>query len=147
MYVCNTAAGNGYRKAAEIHQKLGVKHEEATSLIEAGNMYKRSEPTNAVECYRQAVEIYIEMGRFSIAAKHLMTLAEVYETDEANIDQVCVCMCVCVLCVVCVCCVCVCCVCVCCGVLCVLCVYVCACVRACVRVCVCLCVYVYMHVM
>ena len=88
MYVCNVAAGNGYRKAAEIHQKLGVKHEEATSLIEAGNMYKRSEPTAAVDCYRQAVEIYIEMGRFSIAAKHLMTLAEVYETDEANIEQV-----------------------------------------------------------
>ena len=88
------AAGNGYRKAAEIHQKLGVKHEEATSLIEAGNMYKKSEPSSAVECYRQAVEIYIEMGRFSIAAKHLMTLAEVYETDEANIEQVCVCVCV-----------------------------------------------------
>jgi len=92
----NVAAGNGYQKAAEIHQKLGVKHEEATSLIEAGNMYKKSEATNAVDCYRQAVEIYIEMGRFSIAAKHLMTLAEVYETDEANIEQVCVCMRVCV---------------------------------------------------
>ena len=92
------AAGNGYQKAAEIHQKLGVKHEEATSLIEAGNMYKKTETTNAVECYRQAVEIYIEMGRFSIAAKHLMTLGEVYENDEANIEQVCmyVCVCVCV---------------------------------------------------
>lgn len=82
-----SSAGNGYRKAAEVHQKLGVKHEEATSLIEAGNMYKRSEPSSATECFRQAVEIYIEMGRFSIAAKHLMTLAEVYETDEANIEQ------------------------------------------------------------
>ena len=92
------AAGNGYQKAAEIHQKLGVKHEEATSLIEAGNMYKKTEATNAVECYRQAVEIYIEMGRFSIAAKHLMTLGEVYENDEANIEQVCmyVCACMCV---------------------------------------------------
>lgn len=82
-----SSAGNGYQKAAEIHQKLGVKHEEATSLIEAGNMYKKTEATNAVECYRQAVEIYIEMGRFSIAAKHLMTLGEVYENDEANIEQ------------------------------------------------------------
>ena len=91
--VYNIAAGNGYQKAAEIHQKLGVKHEEATSLIEAGNMYKKSEATSAVDCYRQAVEIYIEMGRFSIAAKHLMTLAEVYETDEANIEQVCMCVC------------------------------------------------------
>ena len=87
-----TAAGNGYQKAAEIHQKLGVKHEEATSLIEAGNMYKKTEASNAVDCFRQAVEIYIEMGRFSIAAKHLMTLAEVYENDEANIEQVCMCM-------------------------------------------------------
>lgn len=86
------AAGNGYQKAAEIHQKLGVKHEEATSLIEAGNMYKKTEASNAVECFRQAVEIYIEMGRFSIAAKHLMTLAEVYENDEANIEQVCMCI-------------------------------------------------------
>ena len=107
--VCTTtAAGNGYRKAAEVHQKLGVKHEEATSLIEAGNMYKRSELSSATECFRQAVEIYIEMGRFSIAAKHLMTLAEVYETDEANIEQVCVRTCVCLCACVCVClCVCV----------------------------------------
>ena len=119
MYV---AAGNGYQKAAEIHQKLGVKHEEATSLIEAGNMYKKSEPIHAVDCYRQAVEIYIEMGRFSIAAKHLMTLAEVYETDEANIEQVCsVCVCVCVC----------------------VCVYV--CVHVCVHVCVRVPVYFYMQ--
>ena len=70
-------------------------------------MYKKTEATNAVECYRQAVEIYIEMGRFSIAAKHLMTLGEVYENDEANIEQVCMYVCVCVC--VCVClCVCVC---------------------------------------
>ena len=37
-------------------------HEEATSLIEVGNMYKKSEPSVAMECYHQAVEIYIEMG-------------------------------------------------------------------------------------
>jgi len=88
------AAGNSYHKAAEIQEKLGVKHEVATSLVEAGNMYKKSEASKATDCYRQAVEIYIEMGRFSIAAKHLMTLGEVYENEEANIEQV-NCLCVC----------------------------------------------------
>jgi hypothetical protein len=33
----------------------------------------------AVECYRKSAEIYVDMGRFNMAAKAHMTMAELYE--------------------------------------------------------------------
>ena len=41
----------------------------------------------AVSCLLKAIEIYTDMGRFSIAAKHHQTIAEIYESELADLDR------------------------------------------------------------
>ena len=35
----------------------------------------------------KAVDIYTDMGRFNIAAKHHQNIAEIYENDVADLDK------------------------------------------------------------
>ena len=44
MYFPSTAAGDAFRKAAEIHIELDVKHEAASTLVEAGQVLKKDDP-------------------------------------------------------------------------------------------------------
>ena len=41
----------------------------------------------AVNCLSKAIEIYTDMGRFTIAAKHHQTIAELYESDIADFER------------------------------------------------------------
>ncbi|XP_016093137.1 alpha-soluble NSF attachment protein-like [Sinocyclocheilus grahami] len=43
--------------------------------------------TEAINCLNRAIEIYTDMGRFTIAAKHHVTIAEIYETELVDIDK------------------------------------------------------------
>ena len=43
--------------------------------------------TEAVNCLSKAIDIYTEMGRFTIAAKHHQTIAELYESDIADLER------------------------------------------------------------
>lgn len=43
--------------------------------------------TEAVNCLLKAIEIYTDMGRFTMAAKHHQTIAEVYETEAVDLDR------------------------------------------------------------
>lgn len=47
-------------------------------------MYYVSE---AVKCLLLAIEIYTDMGRFTMAAKHHQSIAEMYETDSLNLER------------------------------------------------------------
>lgn len=50
-------------------------------------MYVNFFSTEAVACLLKAIEIYTDMGRFSIAAKHHQTIAEIYESELADLDR------------------------------------------------------------
>lgn len=41
----------------------------------------------AVNCLLKAIEIYTDMGRFTMAAKHHQTIAEMYETDAVDLER------------------------------------------------------------
>ena len=43
--------------------------------------------TEAVNCLSKAIDIYTDMGRFTIAAKHHQTIAEMYESDIADLER------------------------------------------------------------
>ena len=43
-HVMFPAAGAAFRRAAEIHMELDVKHEAATTLVEAGQVLKKEDP-------------------------------------------------------------------------------------------------------
>lgn len=76
------AAANAYCEAAQLHIKSGSRHDAATSFVDAGNCYKKTDPQEAVSCLMKAVEVYTDMGRFTIAAKHLISIAEIYEVND-----------------------------------------------------------------
>nr|ACO15068.1 Soluble NSF attachment protein [Caligus clemensi] len=80
-------AGNTFVTLAGHYTKMGNKHDAATNYVDAANCYKKTDPQEAANCLNKAVVIYTDMGRFSIAAKHLQTIAEIYENDVADLDR------------------------------------------------------------
>uniref|UniRef100_A0AAY4CHK6 Beta-soluble NSF attachment protein n=1 Tax=Denticeps clupeoides TaxID=299321 RepID=A0AAY4CHK6_9TELE len=82
-----SAAGNAFCQAARLHMQLQNKLDSATCFVDAGNAYKKSDPHEAINCLNAAIEIYTDMGRFTIAAKHHMTIAEVYESELVDIEK------------------------------------------------------------
>ncbi|XP_022535496.1 N-ethylmaleimide-sensitive factor attachment protein, alpha b isoform X2 [Astyanax mexicanus] len=81
------AAGNAFSQAALLHLQMQSKHDAATNFIDAGNAFKKADPQEAINCLNRAIEIYTDMGRFTIAAKHHITIAEIYETELVDIDK------------------------------------------------------------
>uniref|UniRef100_A0A8P4KRQ7 N-ethylmaleimide-sensitive factor attachment protein, alpha b n=1 Tax=Dicentrarchus labrax TaxID=13489 RepID=A0A8P4KRQ7_DICLA len=65
------------------------KTEEACDMyVRAANMYKMAKNwCEAINCLNRAIEIYTDMGRFTIAAKHHISIAEIYETELVDIDK------------------------------------------------------------
>ncbi|KAH9380252.1 hypothetical protein HPB48_018204 [Haemaphysalis longicornis] len=64
--------------------------EEACEMYaRAANMFKMAKKWSeaVVNCHLKAIEIYTDMGRFTIAAKHHMTIAEIYEAEIVDIEK------------------------------------------------------------
>ncbi|NXG43777.1 SNAA protein, partial [Psilopogon haemacephalus] len=83
-----SGAGNAFCQAAQLHLQLQSKHDAATSLVDAGNAFKKADPQEAINCLLRAIEIYTDMGRFTIAAKHHISIAEIYEAELVDIEKV-----------------------------------------------------------
>uniref|UniRef100_A0A8C3UV07 NSF attachment protein alpha n=2 Tax=Catharus ustulatus TaxID=91951 RepID=A0A8C3UV07_CATUS len=80
-------AGAAFSRAAQLQLQLQSKHEAASLLVDAGNAFKKADPQEAVNCLLRAIEIYTDMGRFTIAAKHHVAIAEIYESDLGDIHK------------------------------------------------------------
>uniref|UniRef100_A0A8K9UT80 Beta-soluble NSF attachment protein n=1 Tax=Oncorhynchus mykiss TaxID=8022 RepID=A0A8K9UT80_ONCMY len=80
-------AGNAFCQGARLHMQLQNKLDSATSFVDAGNAYKKADPQEAINCINAAIDIYTDMGRFTIAAKHHITIAEVYESELVDIEK------------------------------------------------------------
>ncbi|KAK4469932.1 hypothetical protein MN116_007433 [Schistosoma mekongi] len=82
-----TEAGNAFLKAASLSLNQGSKHDAATRYVDASVVFKKDDPEKAIECLTEAIKIYTDMGRFTIAAKHHLTVAEIYEKNLVDIEQ------------------------------------------------------------
>jgi len=80
-------AGQTFVTVATHHAKLGNKHDSATNYVDASNCFKKSDPKEAINCLSKAIDVYTDMGRFTIAAKHHQTIAEIYEGDVADLER------------------------------------------------------------
>ncbi|XP_013186310.1 alpha-soluble NSF attachment protein [Amyelois transitella] len=80
-------AGQAFCNAANLHLKAGVRHEAATNFVDGANCYKKCDPNEAVSCLLKAIEIYTDMGRFTVAAKQHQVIAELYETDCVDLAR------------------------------------------------------------
>ncbi|NXK98788.1 SNAA protein, partial [Formicarius rufipectus] len=76
-------AGRAFVRAAELHLQLQSKHDAASALVDAGNAFRKGDPQEAIQCLLRAAEIYADMGRFTIAARHHFGIAEIFETELA----------------------------------------------------------------
>uniref|UniRef100_A0A3B5A2U6 Beta-soluble NSF attachment protein-like n=1 Tax=Stegastes partitus TaxID=144197 RepID=A0A3B5A2U6_9TELE len=65
------------------------KVEEACEMYcRAANMFKMAKNwSEAIKCLNAAIDIYTDMGRFTIAAKHHISIAEIYESDLVDIEK------------------------------------------------------------
>ncbi|XP_012677399.1 N-ethylmaleimide-sensitive factor attachment protein, alpha a [Clupea harengus] len=81
------AAGNAFCKSARLNLQVDNKLNAAVSFIDAGNAFKKSDPEEAVKCLGLAIEIYTDMGRFTIAAKNHVICAEIYENELLDVDK------------------------------------------------------------
>jgi len=75
-------AAAAFVRAAECDLKLQSKHDAATNFINAGNCIKKTDIAEAVQYFKNAIELYTDEGRFSIAAKHQKEVAELYESEQ-----------------------------------------------------------------
>ncbi|RXN22601.1 alpha-soluble NSF attachment [Labeo rohita] len=82
-----SAAGDAFCKAAQLHLQVQSKHNAAVNFLDAGNAFKKADPQEAISCFCQAIDIYTDMGRFNIAAKHHISIAEIYESELLDIDK------------------------------------------------------------
>ncbi|XP_056601079.1 N-ethylmaleimide-sensitive factor attachment protein, alpha a [Triplophysa dalaica] len=82
-----SAAGDAFCKAARLHLRAQSKHNAAVNFIDAGNAYKKADPQEAISCFGKATDIYTDMGRFNIAAKHHISVAEIYESELLDIHK------------------------------------------------------------
>lgn len=81
------AAGDAFCKAAALETKCKSNHNAASQYVEAANCYRKTNPSEAVKILLKAIEIYTDMGKFRIAAKHHVTTAEIFEKEDVNIPK------------------------------------------------------------
>jgi len=81
-------------RAAEVLSKMGeiVRKQGDLSAAgrlhgEAGTCYRKFSASNAVTAYLKSAEIYIEMGKFGIPAKHHEAIALIYAKDISPPDN------------------------------------------------------------
>ncbi|OVA12681.1 NSF attachment protein [Macleaya cordata] len=75
-----------YIKLAGVHLKSDSKHEAASAYVSAANSYKKISPKEAISCLEQAVNYFMEIGRFSMAARYCKEIGELCE-NEQNFEQ------------------------------------------------------------
>lgn len=80
-------AGNTFCKIANHHISQGNKHDAATNFVDSANCFKKNDPKEAAASLQKAIDIYTDMGRFTIAAKHHQTIAELFESQTAELDK------------------------------------------------------------
>ena len=80
-------AGKIFVKVGDLNLDAGNKHDAATKYTDASNCFKKCNPTEAVNCLLKAINIYTDMGKFSVAAKHHIMVAEIYEGENGDIQK------------------------------------------------------------
>lgn len=85
---CNDEAGNAYQRAAELYKdKLSSLGEASKCLSDAGACLQKTNPNEAVGCYRSAVTLLCDAGRLNQAAKLSKNIAEIFENDGAAAED------------------------------------------------------------
>ncbi|VVC39232.1 NSF attachment protein,Tetratricopeptide-like helical domain,Uncharacterised protein family UPF0363 [Cinara cedri] len=80
-------AGRAFCMAADLNFKSGRKHDAATNYVDSANCFKKTDPNEAAQCLEKAIDIYTDMGRFTMAAKQHQNIAEMYENEAVDHER------------------------------------------------------------
>ena len=75
-------AGETYEKLTEMYAQIGSNHEVAMNFVESGNCYKKCDLKKSIEMFKKAAKKFSEIGRLSIAAKHLKEVGDMLEKEK-----------------------------------------------------------------
>jgi len=75
-------SSNAFKQAAKCHLRLNNKYDAAGVYVKASGMMKKESVPIAIELLHLAIELYVDEGRFLMAAKHHIDLAELYEEEN-----------------------------------------------------------------
>ncbi|KAI6186546.1 Soluble NSF attachment protein [Aphelenchoides besseyi] len=82
------SAGEAFLRSAELHaSQADSKHDTALDYEKAGNCFRKTDTQKAVECMEKCIELYIDMGRFNMAAKVHVAIADIYDTEAPNKEK------------------------------------------------------------
>jgi len=76
-----TDAGNAFKEAANCYLNTSSKYEAATCYIKASHCYKKENAKLSAAALQDGVNMYIDEGKFNMAAKYVKELAELCESD------------------------------------------------------------------
>lgn len=80
-------AGEAYSRSGECHKQAeAVSFECGNMFKEAGECFKEVNPQEAVNAWRQAIEIFSENGRWNMCGQMMKGIAEIYEQGEMSTD-------------------------------------------------------------
>ena len=74
-------AGAAFESAAKCHLKLNSPHDIASAYQDAATCYKKTDAQQALRCYREVVQVHIDLGRFTMAAKIQKEIGELLEAE------------------------------------------------------------------
>ncbi|KAK9723350.1 vesicular-fusion protein S17 [Basidiobolus ranarum] len=80
-------AGDAFMKAADMQIRAEERDEASSTFISASKCYKKSNPEDAINSLKMAIEILTERGRFHAAAGHQKDIAQIYESDLIDIER------------------------------------------------------------
>ena len=75
-------AAETYEKLTEMYSQIGSNHEVAMNFVESGNCYKKCDLKKSIEMFKKAAKKFSEIGRLSIAAKHLKEVGDMLEKEK-----------------------------------------------------------------
>ena len=81
------SAGNAFVEAAKLAITGENRHGAATNFLDAANCFKKVDGNESVNCLSKACDIHTEMGKFSMAAKRHIEIAEIFEGDLKDLDK------------------------------------------------------------
>lgn len=79
-------AGSVFIELSNCHLKSDSKYQAAVAYVSAASCYKKTSTKDAISCLDEAINIFLEIGRYNMAAKHCKEIGELFELDK-NIEK------------------------------------------------------------
>jgi alpha-soluble NSF attachment protein len=77
-------AGEAFYAAADCYKELGNFGDTGSKLKESGECFRRQDAQRCVEVWKEAVEVYVESGKWNRSGDTMKMIAEMYEKPDAG---------------------------------------------------------------